>query len=201
MREAGKQVVRFWPNPFVERNAKQFTLHQAIFLETDRHTVNPDEIRTYFNCCKDQLKTIPSVFVWNTAETQVGTPNVIVSSPTGSEPITVPKIRDDSQLTLLTTISTFSDSTPPFFVSKNKTFEKDRLVERKMYKGHDYMIRAVSTTCMTEVLFINWLQIIFLISHRMVFAHTVPKEWRSACINHGASNFSVAHVGLQTLNY
>jgi hypothetical protein len=28
-----------------------------------------------------------------------------------------------------------------------------------------------------------------------------PQEWRSAYINQGAFNFSVAHVGLQTLNY
>jgi hypothetical protein len=31
--------------------------------------------------------------------------------------------------------------------------------------------------------------------------YSPQKEWRSACINHAAFNFSVAHVGLQILNY
>jgi hypothetical protein len=72
MREASKQVDRFWVNRFVERNAEKLALCQAIFLEADRHDVNPDEIKAYFDCCKDQLKTIPSRFVWNADETSVG---------------------------------------------------------------------------------------------------------------------------------
>jgi hypothetical protein len=70
--------------------------------------------------------------------------------------------RDDSQLTFLTAISAFGDSTSPFFVSKNKTFEKKRSADFEMQEGHDYMIRAARKTLMTEVVFADWLKTVFL---------------------------------------
>jgi hypothetical protein len=63
MREAGTQVDTFWVNRFVERNTENLAVSQATFIKADRHNVNPDEIRAYFDCCKDQLKTITSMFV------------------------------------------------------------------------------------------------------------------------------------------
>jgi hypothetical protein len=59
MREAGKQTGRFSVSRFVERNTEKLAIRQATFLEAGRHNVNPDEIRAKFDCCKDQLKTIP----------------------------------------------------------------------------------------------------------------------------------------------
>jgi hypothetical protein len=53
MREAGKQIDRFWVNRFMERNAEKLALRQAAFLEGDRHNISPDEIKADFGCCKD----------------------------------------------------------------------------------------------------------------------------------------------------
>jgi hypothetical protein len=127
---SGVPVDRFWVNRFVEQKAGTLTLGQATCLEEDRHTVVADDLKRYFDCAANHLQTIPSQFVWNPDETRVGAPKkqkaprVIVSIQTGPEPITVPEIRDDSQLTLLTAISAFGDSIPPLFITKNKTFEK-----------------------------------------------------------------------------
>jgi hypothetical protein len=43
--------------------------------------------------------------------------------------VTIHKERDDSQLTMLTAISAFGDSTPPIFIFKNKTFLSEALTE------------------------------------------------------------------------
>jgi hypothetical protein len=70
----------------MECKAEKLAFCQATFLEADRQHLNPDEIGVDFDCCKDQLKTIPSMFVWNADETRVGAakkqqaPNVIMSS-------------------------------------------------------------------------------------------------------------------------
>jgi hypothetical protein len=64
----------------------------------------------------------------------------------------VPEDRNDTQLTPLTVISAFGDSTCPLFISKLKTFEKALLAEQKLYEGHDYAIRSASRTSITEVL-------------------------------------------------
>jgi hypothetical protein len=85
---------------------------------------------------------------------------VIVSSQTGPGSIIVTEIRDDSQLTLLTAIAIFGDSTPPFFVSKNKIFQENLLAGLEMSEGHDK--NSGPKTLMTEVLFIPWLQTVFL---------------------------------------
>jgi hypothetical protein len=73
----------------------------------------------------------------------------------------VPETRDDSQLTLLTAISAFRDSTPLCFVSKNKTLERKRLADFEMHEGHDYTISTASKTFMTKVLFVDWLKSVF----------------------------------------
>jgi hypothetical protein len=86
-------------------------------LEKDRHDVSPDEVRSYFDTVAGQLKAIPSPFVWNVDEMKVGCPKRIVQPEgivaTNTKPgsVTVPEERNDVQLTLLTTISAFGDST------------------------------------------------------------------------------------------
>jgi hypothetical protein len=70
--------------------------------------------------------------------------------------VTVPKERDGSQLTMLVAISAFGDSTPPMFISKNKTFLNEAFAEQQLYHDHDYVIRNSAKTFMTEVLFIDW---------------------------------------------
>jgi hypothetical protein len=115
-----------------------------------------------------QLKAIPSPIVWNVDETRVGCPKmvawpeVIVATNTKHSSVRVPEERDDAQLTLLTAISAFGDSTCPLFVPKLKTFEKALLAAQKLYEGDDYTIRSALRTFITEVLFIDWLDIIFL---------------------------------------
>jgi hypothetical protein len=59
-------------------------------------------------------------------------------------------------------ISAFVDSTCPLFISKLKTFEKALLGAQKLYEGYDYAIRSASRTFITEILFIDWLDTIFL---------------------------------------
>jgi hypothetical protein len=76
--------------------------------------------------------------------------------------MTIPEGRDDAQLTLLTAISAFGDSTRPAFISKLKTFEKTLLDAQKLRPGHDYLIRSAPKTFITELLFINWLENVFL---------------------------------------
>jgi hypothetical protein len=95
-----------------------------------------------------QLKAIPSPFVWNVDETRVGCPKkttrpgVIISINTKPGSFTVPEERDDTQLTLLTAIAAFGDSTCPLFISKLKTLEKTLFAAQKRYEGHDYAIRS-----------------------------------------------------------
>jgi hypothetical protein len=115
-----------------------------------------------------QFKKIPSFFVWNAHETRVSipkkcaSPQVIVAKQTRPRTVTVPKERDDSQLTMLTAFSAFRDSTPPMPISKNKTFLSEALAEHQLYHDHDYVIVNSAKTVMTEGLFIDWLQIQFI---------------------------------------
>jgi hypothetical protein len=115
-----------------------------------------------------QLKAIPSPLMWNGDETMAGCskkiaqPEVIVATNTKPSSVTVPEERDDAQLTLLTAISAFGDSTRPLFISKLKTFEKALLAAQKVDEGHDYAIRSVPRTFITEILFIDWFDTIFL---------------------------------------
>jgi hypothetical protein len=76
--------------------------------------------------------------------------------------VTIPEVRDDPQLTLLTASSTFGDSTWPLFISKLKKFEKMLLAAHKLHAGPDYLIRSVPKTFITELLVIDWLESILL---------------------------------------
>jgi hypothetical protein len=102
-------------------------------LEKERHNVSEEDLRNYFDTVSIQLERVPSFFVWDAHETRVGiskkfaSPQVIVAQQTRARTVTVPKERYDSQLTMLTAISTFGDSTPPMFISKNKTFRSETL--------------------------------------------------------------------------
>jgi hypothetical protein len=87
---------------------------------------------------------------------------VIVASGTKPGSVTIPEIRDDAQLTLRTAISAFGDSTYPYFISKNKTFEKTALEAQQLFESHDYTIRTSSKTFITETLFIDWIEMVFL---------------------------------------
>jgi hypothetical protein len=88
----------------------------------------------------------------------------LVSSHKSLKPgsVAVPEKWDDVQFTLFTAISAFGDFTCPFLISKLKTFEKALLAAQKPYEGHDYAIRSAPQTFIAEVLFIDWLDTIFL---------------------------------------
>jgi hypothetical protein len=141
-------VDRFWIRNFVMRHKEQLCLQKARVLEKDRYNVFPDEVRSYFDAVASQLKVIPSPFVWNVDETMVGCPKriaqpeVIVATNTKPGSVTMPEERDDPQLTLLTAISAFGDSTCPLFISKSKTFDKALLTAQKLYESHDYTIQS-----------------------------------------------------------
>jgi hypothetical protein len=91
-----------------------------------------------FDTVADQLKAIPSPFAWNVDEARLGCPKriaqpeVIVATNPKPGSVTVPEERNDAQLTLLTAISAFGDSTCPLFISKLKTFEKALLAPQKL---------------------------------------------------------------------
>jgi hypothetical protein len=84
----------------------------------------------YFESISAQLTSIPSAFQKNADETRVGSaerispPDVIAVSGTKSGAVTIPQIRGDAQLTLLTAISAFG-TLHIYIHFKNKTFEKD----------------------------------------------------------------------------
>jgi hypothetical protein len=106
--------------------------------------------------------------VWNVDETRVERPKRIaqpeVLGATNTKPgsVTGPEERDDAQLTLLTEISAFGNSVRPLSIAKLKTFEKALLAAQKLYESHDYAIRSVPRTVITEVLFIDSLDTLFL---------------------------------------
>jgi hypothetical protein len=64
-------------------------------------------------------------------------PDVIVANGTKHCWVTVPEIRDGSQLTLLTVISVFGDSTDACFILQSKTCEK------KQFWGFNSYLRAL----------------------------------------------------------
>jgi hypothetical protein len=114
-----------------------------------------------FESISAQLTSIPSAFQKNADETRVGSAkhmsprDVTVASATKPGPVTIPEIRDDAELTLLTAISAFGDSTYQYFISKNKTFEKVALEDHQLFEGHDSIIRTSPKTFITEALFID----------------------------------------------
>jgi hypothetical protein len=167
MRGAGKEVDRFWVKRFVERNTEKLALRRTVFIEEDRYNVNSNDIKAYCDCCRSQLAAVPSPFISNAHETRVGArkeqhgPRAIVFAQTRPGHIIVPEICDDSQLRRLAAVSAFGDPIPPFFVSSNKTFEKKRLADFKLYEWHDHTTRTAPKTLMTEVLLDDWLKTFF----------------------------------------
>jgi hypothetical protein len=133
-------VDRFWVRNFVMRRKEQLCFQKVRVLEKDRHDDSPDEVRSYFDTVAGQLKAIPSPFVWNVDETRIGCPKkiaqpeVIVATNTKPGSVTVPKELDDAQLTQVTAISTFGDSTCPLSIFKLKTFENHFLLCRNSMK-------------------------------------------------------------------
>jgi hypothetical protein len=123
------------------RHNEQLDFQKARVLEKDRQDVSPDEVRGYFDTVAGQLKAIPSPFVWDVDGTRFGCPKriaqpeIIVATDTKPSSVTVPEQRDDAQLTLLTAISAFEDSTCPLFISKLKIFEKHFLLCRNSMKA------------------------------------------------------------------
>jgi hypothetical protein len=79
--------------------------------------------------------------------------------------VTIPEIRDDAQLFIewIEAISAFGDSTYPYFISKNKTFEKTGLEAQQLFEGRGYTIRTSPKTFITEALFIDWIGMAFLV--------------------------------------
>jgi hypothetical protein len=63
---------------------------------------------------------------------------------------------------MLTAISAFGDSIRPMLITSNKTFEQAKLTEEQLYHGHDYVIRMALKTFVTEILFIDSLQNLFI---------------------------------------
>jgi hypothetical protein len=57
-------------------------------------------------------------------------------------------------MTLLTGISPLGYSITPPFISKNKTFEAERLAGQLFY-GCDYVMNGAEETFVTEVLFVD----------------------------------------------
>jgi hypothetical protein len=108
-------------------------VQRAQYLEKDGYDVSAGDIRAYFEDISVQLPSVPSAFFWNVDETRVGStkhmspPDMIVASGTKPGSVTIPEIRDDAQFTLLAAISAFGDSIYPYFISKNKKFEKQLL--------------------------------------------------------------------------
>jgi hypothetical protein len=109
---------------------QQLCLRTANVLDKDRHDVSPDDIKQYSETPSVPIRSIPPAFVWNADETRVGCPKktfppeVVVAIDIKPGSVTIPEVRNDAQLTLLTAIFAFRDSTRPLFISKLKTFEK-----------------------------------------------------------------------------
>jgi hypothetical protein len=65
-------------------------------------------------------------------------------------------------MTLFPGISAFGDSTSPMFRTQNKTLETERLAEKSLFLGYDYVMRLAERTFIIEVLFIGWLRTQFI---------------------------------------
>jgi hypothetical protein len=65
-------VDRWWVARFVECHAAKLTVQKALFLERLRHEIAPDDVKKYFNILREECRSIPSLFVWNLDETQIG---------------------------------------------------------------------------------------------------------------------------------
>jgi hypothetical protein len=96
----------------------------------DRCDVSPDEIRQCFGALGDQVKSIPSPFVWNLDEARtkcpkkIAPPEVIVTTNMKVGSVVVPEARDETQLTMFTAISASGDSISLLSMSRFRTYEK-----------------------------------------------------------------------------
>jgi hypothetical protein len=71
----------------------------------------------------------------------------------------------------------FGDSTYPYFISENKTFEKPALEAQQLFEGHDYTIRTSPKKFITETLFVGRIEMVFLVRinyFRQKFAYEGP---------------------------
>jgi hypothetical protein len=162
-------VNRFWVQRFVRRHSEKFAIERAKDLEKERHEVSAKDPKTYFVSITAHLTSVPSKWFWNADEIcvdpakHISPPDVIVASETKQGSVTVPEIRDDAQLTLITATSAFGHSTYPYLISKSKTFKKTTLEAQQLFEGHDYTIRMTPKPFVTETLFIDWLETVFLV--------------------------------------
>jgi hypothetical protein len=105
-------------------------LQKPKVLDKDRYNVSRDDIRQCFETLSLQTKLLPSRFVWNADETRVrcpkqtSPPELIVAINIKLGSVTISEVRDEAQLTLLTTISVFRDFTRALIISKLTAFEK-----------------------------------------------------------------------------
>jgi hypothetical protein len=158
-------------------------VQRAKYLGKDRHDVSAHDVRVYFESISAQLTSIPSAFFWNTDETRVSSakhispPVAIIASGTKPGSVIIPEIRDNVQLTPLTAISAFGHSAYPYFISKNKAFEKTVLEAQQLFECHDYTIRMSPKTIITETVFTDWIEMMFLVRInylRQKFAYEGP---------------------------
>jgi hypothetical protein len=72
-------------------------------IKKERHEVSEQDINSYFDAIALHLQKVPSLFVWNTDETRVGSPKrrsppeVIVAKDTQSGSVTFADERSHSQ--------------------------------------------------------------------------------------------------------
>jgi hypothetical protein len=161
-------VDRFWVQRFVQRHEEHLKILPARVLDQQRQFLNVNDVVAYFNAIENAIYGVPSPFVWNIDETRVGKPkrteppNVIVAKETRPDAVTISFPLDDAQLTLVAGISAFGDYTVPMLISKNQTFDRDQISAQLFYEGIDYEIRRSASSFITEVLFVDWIQSVFL---------------------------------------
>jgi hypothetical protein len=124
-------VNRFWVSCFVRRHSDKLAVQRAKPLEKERHEVSAEDLKAYLERITAHLTSTPSECFWNVHEIGVGPakhmspPDVTVASEMKRGSVTVPDIRDEAQLTLLTAISAFGDSTYPRLISKKQTIREN----------------------------------------------------------------------------
>jgi hypothetical protein len=124
------------------------------FLVRNRPSISPHDLKRYFETVDSQINSIPSPFLWNADEMRVACPK------TTSPPEVI-----------------VGDWTSPYFIWKLKPFDRTLLTAQQLYEGHDYTIRSTPGTLITEVLFIDWLETIFvprIAELRQKFAYDGP---------------------------
>jgi hypothetical protein len=140
-------------------------------LEREPAEILENNLNHYFDTVMIRLQNALSRFVWNADETRAQisemhvAPDLIVAKQTPPGTVTITEEHNDSQMTLLAWIPAFEDSIPPLFISKNKTFEAERLPEQQLFHGHDYVMTHVEKTFMTEAAFVDWLQTLLILKN------------------------------------